>query len=253
MNQEQILKLLQNVQRGSSSVEEAMEALRLMPGECIKDACIDHHRSLRTGMPEVVFGEGKSAEQIITIAEAFLVNNSLFLATRVDKGKAAAVCEHFPQLHYHASARILSSTLPTSDPSLCRGDILILCAGTSDVPVAEEARITATALGHPVVIHYDVGVAGLHRLFSKQQEILSASVIIVVAGMEGALPSVVSGICSAPVVAVPTSIGYGTSFGGLTALFGMLNSCAPGLAVVNIDNGFGAACHAAAINRKNGR
>ena len=251
MNQEQILKLLQNVQRGTSSVEQAMEALRLMPGEFIKDACIDHHRSLRTGMPEVVFGEGKSAEQIITIAKTFLARNTLFFATRVDEGKAAAVCEKYPELHYHANARIVSSALPTPDPLQCRGNILILCAGTSDVPVAEEARITATALGQPVVTHYDVGVAGLHRLFSKQQEIYSASVIIVVAGMEGALPSVVSGVCSAPVIAVPTSIGYGTSFGGLTALFGMLNSCAPGLAVVNIDNGFGAACHAAAINRKN--
>lgn len=251
MNQEQVLKLLQDVQCGNSSVEQALEALRLMPGEYIKDACIDHHRSLRTGMPEVVFGEGKNAEQIITIAKTFLASNTVFLATRVDSIKATAVCEQLPELHYHASARILSSTLPSPDPSQCRGNILILCAGTSDVPVAEEARVTATALGHPVVTHYDAGVAGLHRLFSKQQEIHAASVIIVVAGMEGALPSVVSGVCSAPVIAVPTSIGYGTSFGGLTALFGMLNSCAPGLAVVNIDNGFGAACHAAAINRKN--
>ncbi len=251
MNQESILKLLQNVQQGKSSVEQAMNTLRHMPGQYIKDACIDHHRSLRTGIPEVIFGEGKTAEQIIEIAKTFLDQKTLFLATRVGTAKAESVLEELPELQFHKAAKILSSALPDADPEQVRGNILILCAGTSDIPVAEEARITAIALGNPVSTHYDAGVAGLHRLFNRQEDILSASVIIVVAGMEGALPSVVSGICSAPVVAVPTSVGYGTSFGGITALLGMLNSCAPGLAVVNIDNGFGAACHASAINRKN--
>lgn len=251
MNQESILKLLQNVQRGESSVEQAMETLRHLPGQYIKDACIDHHRSLRTGIPEVIFGEGKTAEQIVEIAKAFIAQKTLFLATRVDTLKAESVLDKLPELQFHKVAGILSSVLVTPDLEKVRGNILILCAGTSDIPVAEEARITALAFGNPVTTHYDAGVAGLHRLFDRHQDILSASVIIVVAGMEGALPSVVSGICSAPVVAVPTSIGYGTSFGGITALLGMLNSCAPGLAVVNIDNGFGAACHASAINRKN--
>ncbi len=251
MNQENILKLLQNVQRGVSSVEQAMETLRHLPGQYIKDACIDHHRSLRTGIPEVIFGEGKTAEQIIEIAKTFIAQKTLFLATRVDALKAESVLDKLPELQFHKVAGILSSVLVKPDLEKVRGNILILCAGTSDIPVAEEARITALAFGNPVTTHYDAGVAGLHRLFDRQQDILSASVIIVVAGMEGALPSVVSGICSAPVVAVPTSIGYGTSFGGITALLGMLNSCAPGLAVVNIDNGFGAACHASAINRKN--
>lgn len=251
MNQKSILTILQNVQQGKSSVEKAMDSLRYMPGQYIKDACLDHHRSLRTGIPEVIFGEGKTAEQIIAIAKTFLAQNALFLATRVGEAKAESVLEELPELQFHKAAKILSSALPDSDLEKVRGNILILCAGTSDIPVAEEARITATALGNPVSTHYDAGVAGLHRLFNRQEDILSASVIIVVAGMEGALPSVVSGICSAPVVAVPTSVGYGTSFGGITALLGMLNSCAPGLAVVNIDNGFGAACHASAINRKN--
>lgn len=251
MNQDTILELLTGVQQGNCSVELALHKLRHMPGQSIKDACIDHHRTLRTGTPEVIFGESKSSEQIIAIANTFIENKALFLATRVDSVKAAHVTEELPTLHYHKAARILSSALPKPDLTKIRGQILILCAGTSDIPVAEEARITALALGNPVSTHYDAGVAGLHRLFTKHEEISSASVIIVVAGMEGALPSVVSGMCSAPVVAVPTSIGYGTSFGGIAALLGMLNSCAPGLAVVNIDNGFGAACHASSINRKN--
>jgi len=250
MNQDTIKELLMGVQQGKHSIDHALHKLRHMPGQFVKDACIDHHRSLRTGMPEVIYGESKSSEQIIEIAKTFTEHKTLFLATRVDAEKAGQVRDHLPDLSYHTAARILSSPLPQVDTAKTRGTILILCAGTSDIPVAEEARITAAALGNPVSTHYDAGVAGLHRLFSKQDEISSASVIIVVAGMEGALPSVVSGICSAPVVAVPTSVGYGTSFGGITALLGMLNSCAPGLAVVNIDNGFGAACHASAINRE---
>jgi pyridinium-3,5-biscarboxylic acid mononucleotide synthase len=252
MNQDSIQKLLTGVQLGECSVEQALHTLRHMPGHFIKDACIDHHRSLRTGIPEVIYGASKSSEQIIAIAETFLHQQSLFLATRIDPAKAKLIRKTLPELTYHRQARMLSCNLQESDPACYHGPIVILCAGTSDIPVAEEARVTAEALGNPVTTHYDAGVAGLHRLFDRQEVIASASVIIVVAGMEGALPSVVSGICSCPVVAVPTSVGYGTSFGGIAALLGMLNSCAPGLAVVNIDNGFGAACHASAINRKNG-
>jgi len=251
MDQDSIQKLLTGVQQGDCSVEQALHKLRHMPGQYIKDACIDHHRSLRTGIPEVIYGESKNSSQIIDIAQTFLQQHSLFLATRVSPEKAGQVRKSFPEITYHESARMLSCNIPEPDLSRIRGNIVILCAGTSDIPVAEEAKITATALGNPVTTHYDAGVAGLHRLFSQQDAIMSASVIIVVAGMEGALPSVVSGMCSCPVVAVPTSVGYGTSFGGITAMLGMLNSCAPGLAVVNIDNGFGAACHASAINRKN--
>ncbi len=252
MNQDSIQKLLTGVQQGDCSVEQALHKLRHMPGQFIKDACIDHHRSLRTGIPEVIYGESKTAEQIIAIAETFLQQHSLFLATRVDPEKAKLITNALPEITYHCQARMLSCNLQDPNPRYTRGNIVILCAGTSDIPVAEEAKVTALALGNPVTTHYDAGVAGLHRLFSQQEAIAAASVIIVVAGMEGALPSVVSGMCSCPVVAVPTSIGYGTSFGGISALLGMLNSCAPGLAVVNIDNGFGAACHASAINRKNG-
>ncbi len=236
---------------GDISIEQAFQTLRHMPGQSIEDACIDHHRGLRTGIPEVIYGESKTSKQIISIATAFLQQNTLFLATRVDPQKANLVRDVLPEISYHEQARMLTCNLHEHYSKQTRGDILVLCAGTSDIPVGEEAKITAQALGNSVTSHYDVGVAGLHRLFSKQDEIASASVIIVVAGMEGALPSVVSGICSCPVVAVPTSIGYGTSFNGISALLGMLNSCAPGLAVVNIDNGFGAACHASAINRKN--
>ena len=251
MNQDSIQKLLTGVQRGDCSIEHAMDKLRLMPGESIKDACIDHHRSLRTGIPEVIYGESKSSEQIICIAKTFLRQQTLFLATRINPEKADQITEALPEISWHKQAKMLSCNIQPPQPAQTRGNILILCAGTSDIPVAEEAKVTAQALGNPVTTHYDTGVAGLHRLFNHQEAIATASVIIVVAGMEGALPSVVSGMCRCPVIAVPTSIGYGTSFGGITALLGMLNSCAPGLAVVNIDNGFGAACHASTINRKN--
>ena len=250
MDQDTIQKLLAEVQQGNCSVKEALHTLRHMPGQFIKDACIDHHRSLRTGIPEVIYGASKSSEQIITIAETFLEQQTLFLATRIDSAKAELIQKELPELTYHPQARMLTCNLQEPDPARVHGTIAILCAGTSDIPVAEEARVTAEGLGNPVATHYDAGVAGLHRLFNRQEIITAASVVIVVAGMEGALPSVVSGMCSCPVVAVPTSVGYGTSFGGIAALLGMLNSCAPGLAVVNIDNGFGAACHASAINKK---
>ncbi len=250
MNEDQLTQLLHQLQAGQCGINDAVQQLKHLPAETIDDACLDHHRCLRTGIPEVIYGASKTSEQIITIADALLHQSSLLIATRVDMGKAAEVQHALPQLHYHPQARMLTANVHEAKEDACRGTILIICAGTSDIPVAEEARVTATALGHFVQTLYDVGVAGLHRLLCHQHLLHSASVIIVVAGMEGALPSVVSGLTAAPVVAVPTSVGYGASFGGLAALLGMLNSCAPGLGVVNIDNGFGAACLATAINRK---
>jgi NCAIR mutase (PurE)-related protein len=250
MNQDQLTHLLQGVQTGQCSIDDAVTRLKHMPSETIQDACLDHHRSLRTGIPEIIYGASKTPEQITTIAASLLEQSSLLMATRVDATKAAVVQRSLPQVHYHPQARMLTANETQPDPERYRGAIIIICAGTSDIPVAEEARVTAEALGHSVQTLYDVGVAGLHRLLSHQQLLHTATVIIVVAGMEGALPSVVSGLVACPVIAVPTSVGYGTSFGGIAALLGMLNSCAPGLGVVNIDNGFGAACLAVAINRK---
>ena len=249
MDQTELIRLLSSVKRGQCSVEDAVSHLQL-PSEVIVDACIDHHRTIRTGRPEVIYGESKTAEQIAAIAAAILRRKAILLATRVDKDKAEQVLELIPDLQYHEKARILSGTIKDPDTSTCRGTIVVLCAGTSDIPVAEEARITALALGHPVETSYDIGVSGLHRLLGNQHLLQKASVLIVVAGMEGALPSVVGGLVSCPVIGVPTSIGYGASFGGLASLLGMLNSCLPGLAVVNIDNGFSAGCLAASINRK---
>lgn len=250
MNQDKLTQLLQEVQTGQCNIDNAVRQLKLLPTETLQDACLDHHRCLRTGIPEVIYGESKTPEQIITIAASLLRQSSLLMATRVDADKAVVVQSALPQVHYHPQARMLTGNETGPEPARYRGLILIICAGTSDIPVAEEAKVTAESLGHSVQTLYDVGVAGLHRLLSHQGLLHSASVIIVVAGMEGALPSVVSGLTSCPVIAVPTSIGYGTSFGGIAALLGMLNSCAPGLGVVNIDNGFGAACLAVAINRK---
>jgi hypothetical protein len=250
MNPDQLIQLLQLVQAGQCSVDDAVRQLKHLPSETIEDACLDHHRCLRTGIPEVIYGASKPPEQIIAIATTLLKRSSMLMATRVDADKAAVVQKSLPEIYYHPQARMLTGNKQEQDPQRCRGTILIICAGTSDVPVAEEARVTAETLGHSVQTLYDVGIAGLHRLLNHQGLLHTATVIIVVAGMEGALPSVVSGLTACPVIAVPTSIGYGTSFGGLAALLGMLNSCAPGLGVVNIDNGFGAACLATAINRK---
>ena len=250
MNQDKLTQLLKEVQAGQCHIEEAVRQLKLLPTDNLQDACLDHHRCLRTGIPEVIYGEAKAPEQIITIATSLLKQSSLFMATRIDADKASVVQRALPEIHYHPQARMLTGNEAGPAPDKCRGIIIIICAGTSDIPVAEEAKVTAEALGHTVQTLYDVGVAGLHRLLSHQRLLHSATVIIVVAGMEGALPSVVSGLVACPVIAVPTSIGYGTSFGGIAALLGMLNSCAPGLGVVNIDNGFGAACLAVTINRK---
>jgi hypothetical protein len=196
----------------------------------------------------VIYGESKTAEQIIDIASAMAQKTGAVLATRVSPDKAQTVLKQLPRFTYHEQARILRYNKNIIDEDRLRGTIVVICAGTSDLPIAEEARITAETFGHPVKTLYDAGVAGLHRLLSHRGLLLDASVIVVVAGMEGALPSVVGGLVDCPVIGVPASIGYGAGIGGFAALLGMLNSCAPGLAVVNIDNGFGAACMAAKIN-----
>lgn len=250
MNENKVRELLARVRDGQSSVDEAFELFRQWPAEQMGFACLDHHRSLRTGFPEVVYGENKSAEQIAVIMTKMIRQSSVAMATRVSAEKAAAVCCQVPELRYHETAAMLTGNEEQVDTGRGRGLIAVLTAGTSDIPVAEEAALTARCLGNQVEKLYDVGVAGLHRLLAEKDLITAATVLIVVAGMEGALPSVVGGLVNKPIIAVPTSIGYGTGFGGIAALLGMLNSCAPGVAVVNIDNGFGAGCMAAAINRK---
>ena len=248
MNHEYLKTMLSSVQHGSLSVDEAMKQLRQLPFQDIGCAQVDHHRQLRQGMPEMIFGEGKTAQQIIAITTAMSDRGSNVLVTRIDKDKAALVVDVFPAACYHAEARCL--TLECQPPEQRgKGTILVVSAGTSDIPVAAEALVTARFLGNQVEQIYDVGVAGIHRLLARREQLAAASVIIVVAGMEGALPSVVGGLVDKPVIAVPTSVGYGASFGGVAALLGMLNSCASGVTVVNIDNGFGAACAASLINR----
>jgi len=248
MNEEQVRCLLQQVSSGTCEVNDAVKRLKSLSSEEMGFACLDHHRQLRTGMPEVIYGEGKTAEQIAAIIDSMQARGSgRILATRVSEEKAALVMERCPGLRYHNEARILSLAIPQKPSG--RGTILVVAAGTSDVPVAREAAVTAEYLGNQVEIVIDVGVAGLHRLLGKKAQIEAASVLIVVAGMEGALPSVIGGLVDKPVIAVPTSVGYGTGLGGVAALLGMLNSCSPGVAVVNIDNGFGAGCAASKINR----
>ena len=250
MDKSTLTELLTKVQQGDCSIPEAVAKFRNFPSESLPNACVDHQRSLRTGIPEVIYGASKTAEQILTIAQSLLQRPGPVLATRVSPEKAEIIQDILPEIHYSREARMLFSRPVPMDTLQKQGNILIICAGTSDVPVAEEAALTAECLGNPVTRLYDAGVAGLHRLLSKLHYLHEARVIIVAAGMEGALPSVVGGLVSCPVIAVPTSVGYGASFGGLAALLGMLNSCAPGVAVVNIDNGFGAACMADAINRR---
>jgi NCAIR mutase (PurE)-related protein len=249
MDKTALTHILTRLQNGNASLQETLNALHGFPAEVIEDAVVDHQRGVRTGIPEVIFGENKSGDQIVAIARALLAKPGPVLATRVDREKAAYVINEIPALHYHAQAAMLSANETAIDRDQIRGDIVLICAGTSDIAVAEEAHVTARALGHPVTQLYDVGVAGLHRLLNRLDILTGATVIIVVAGMEGALPSVVGGLVNCPVIGVPTSVGYGTGAGGFAALLGMLNSCAPGVAVVNIDNGFGAGCLAASINR----
>ncbi len=247
MNMDTLIELLSAVSNGELQVDKAAHQLKHLAYEDIDFAHIDHHRSLRKGFPEVIFGEGKTAEQIEGIFTRMTVNENTVLITRVDPSKAEVICTAHPQAVYHADARIV--LWEKRPPAITgRGTVLIISAGTSDIPVAREALLTAGAMGNRVETVYDIGVAGIHRLMGHRERIEAATVLIVVAGMEGALPSVVAGITASPVIAVPTSIGYGVSLGGLTALFGMLSSCSSNVAVVNIDNGFGAGYMASAIN-----
>ena len=248
MNSESLHRLLHLVATGKTSVEDAARALRHISFEDINFAQIDHNRSLRKGFPEVIFGEGKTADQIISIIEKILQQENIVLVTRVSRNKANKIKSHFPDIEYHEDAKMIIFK-KNKIQIQGKGKILILSAGTSDIPVAREAYLTAENMGNEVEAVFDVGVAGIHRLFNYKKKIDDASVLIVVAGMEGALPSVVAGMVSQPVIAVPTSVGYGVSLGGLTALFAMLNSCSSNVAVVNIDNGFGAGYFASAINR----
>jgi pyridinium-3,5-biscarboxylic acid mononucleotide synthase len=248
MDKELLLKILTGVSTGTIPLDDAMRTLMHIDIEDIDYAHIDHHRSLRKGFPEVIFGEGKTAGQIAGIMEKMAAQDEIILVTRVDEKKAGEVLSVFPDAVYHGDARMI--VRKKKDIAFHgRGKIVVLSAGTSDIPVAKEAYITAQAMGNDVESVFDVGVAGIHRLFKHKKMIDEASVLIVVAGMEGALPSVVAGMVCRPVIAVPTSIGYGVSLGGLTALFAMLNSCSSNVAVVNIDNGFGAGYMASMINR----
>ena len=249
MDEKNLKKLLEQVREGSCDISEAIKKMKHWPSESMDFACIDHHRTLRTGLPEVIYGEDKSAEQIAGIMKTMLDRPSVVMATRVNPEKAAHIRDKISGLDYHKTARLLVGNTDKIIEHDCKGIILVMSAGTSDMAVAEEAYYTVRYLGNDVEKLYDVGVAGIHRLLSQKELLYQASVLIVAAGMEGALPSVVAGLVDKPVIAVPTSVGYGASFGGITALLGMLNSCAPGMAVVNIDNGFGAGCMAATINR----
>ena len=247
MNTSQILELLRLVAEGGASPENALERLKALPFEDLGFAKVDHHRHLRKGYPETIFCEGKTPDQIVTIANRMREHGSNVLGTRCKPEAMDAVLAGCPGAVRHEAARAFTITVAAPEP--LDGYVGVVCAGTSDIPVAEEAVVTCEAMGCRVERIYDVGVAGIHRLLGQRDKMENASAIIVCAGMEGALPSVVAGLVRAPVIGVPTSVGYGAGFGGFAALLGMLNSCATGLTVVNIDNGFGAAVAAAMINR----
>lgn len=248
MDQQQIRRLLQAVAQGEQDVEGALQALRSLPFEVTDFVTLDHHRSLRWGFPEVVFSEGKTAAQVAAILQRLAARNPRVLATRASAEQYTAARALTPELQYHELARCI--WLDREPERERHGGVVVAAAGTSDLPVMEEAILTLDLMGHQPQRIVDVGVAGLHRLLPHVPTLQQANVVVVVAGMEGALASVAGGLTSAPVVAVPTSVGYGANFGGLAALLAMLNSCASGVAVVNIDNGFGAACMAAAINQR---
>jgi NCAIR mutase (PurE)-related protein len=253
MNLERIRDLLRRVQEGELSAEDAFRALKWTPYEDLGYARVDTHRRLRTGFPEVVYCESKSIEQVCGIVERLLAHNDFVLATRVSSQQAEALQRQHPDAVHHQPARIVEvRSAARPQPAEGARSVMIIAAGTSDLPVAEEAAVTAECLGCRADRLYDVGVAGLHRLLDARDRIDAAGVIIVVAGMEGALASVVGGLVQQPVIAVPTSVGYGAAFQGLAALLAMLNSCAPGVAVVNIDNGFGAGYFASLINQSPG-
>ena len=246
MNELKLEQLLTAVRTGHVTVAGAVRQLKSLAIHDVKFARVDGHRSLRKGFPEVIYCQGKTPVQVVTIAKKILQHNDNLLATRASKETYRAVKRAIPKAQYHEAARAI--TVPRPPLPKRGGTLAVLCAGTTDIPVAEEAVVTAEVMGNHVKRLYDVGVAGLHRLLAVNDELLDASVLIVVAGMEGALPSVVSGLVDKPVIAVPTSVGYGASFGGIAALLAMLNSCASGVTVVNIDNGFGAGYAASLMN-----
>jgi NCAIR mutase (PurE)-related protein len=252
MDGKKLKRLLEQVKSGDLPVDQALDSLRSLPYDDCGYAKLDLHRGIRTGFPEVVFCQGKTCEQTVEIVRRLAGHHAKVLATRVAPDVAERIAEAVPGCTYHGAARILVVEQPGGKVKRTARNgkyVMVLCAGTADLPVAEEAAITAESMGSRVERSYDVGVAGLHRLLDQRDRIMQANVLIVVAGMEGALPSVVGGMVSCPVIAVPTSIGYGASFGGLAALLAMLNSCAAGIAVMNIDNGFGAGYFAHLVNR----
>lgn len=246
MNTDNLKKLLAEVRSGKVDVKSAMTALRHLPFEDIEFAVVDHHRHLRQGSPEVIYCERKTIPQVRAIAQKMIEKGSDVLATRAGKDVYKSLKALDKRADYNEAARTVVIEHKKKKPT--EGTVLVVTAGTTDIPVGEEAAVTARAMGSRVETMYDVGVSGIHRLFNRKETLYSARVIVVVAGMDGALPSVVGGLVDKPVIAVPTSVGYGASFGGIAALLTMLNSCAPGIAVVNIDNGFGAGCMAHKIN-----
>jgi NCAIR mutase (PurE)-related protein len=245
-----LTRLLTAVRAQDIGVDEALAELRMLPYEDIGYARLDHHRALRTGYPEIVLGGSKAPDQVATILERLAPRNRTVLCTRASQDAFVATQRILPHASYHATARMIVVEAPGSEPAERLAGVTVVSAGTGDLPVAEEVALTAEAMGHAVERIIDVGVAGLHRVVSALDVLHRSNVVVVVAGMEGALPSVVAGLVEVPVIAVPTSVGYGASFGGLAALLGMLNSCALGMAVVNIDNGAGAGALAARINRQ---
>jgi len=248
MNIQKLENLLKRVKSGKTSIDEAMAILKTLPFDDIGFARVDHHRALRKGFPEVIWGEGKTSTQIVSIMKQLKKRGQNILITRLEEKKIRAIKKVFPNSRYYPRSKVLTYlTHPVKMEG--KGTILVITAGTTDIPVAEEAALTAQFMGNHVETLYDVGVSGIHRLLAEREKLEKARVLIVVAGMEGALPSVVGGLVDRPVIAVPTSVGYGASFGGMTALLAMLNSCASGVAVVNIDNGFGAGFMASLINR----
>lgn len=247
MNSNELKKLLEDVKNGSVEIDQAYKEIKSLPYEDLGYAKLDHHRSIRNGYPEVVYCEGKTNKQIVGIIERLMLKNNNILATRASREVYDAISEVTCDAEYHQDARVV--VVKRQKIVVTEKQIAVITAGTADIPVAEEAAITAEVLGNKVIRIYDVGVAGIHRLLSKMDTISEANVIIVVAGMEGALASVVGGLVDKPVIAVPTSVGYGANFGGLAALLTMLNSCSSGIGVVNIDNGFGAGYLASNINK----
>ncbi len=248
MEEHQLRTLLEQIQSGTVGIDDALSRLKTLPFETVGNfARLDQHRALRCGFPEVVFGQGKTPDQVVQISRRLAERNERVLITRVSAEMHAAIGDQLPDAVYHPLPRLM--IIDRSEPYEKEPGIVVATGGTADIPVAEEASLTAELMGHQVERIYDVGVAGLHRLLARLEQLQAARVVVAVAGMEGALPSVIGGLVSAPVIAVPTSVGYGASFQGLSALLTMLNSCATGISVVNIDNGFGAGYLAALINR----